>query len=154
MSKFSPTRAQKIAVLKDIRYEIESLLATPRYDSADEVIRETVYFRKMAHARALHTFLTTSTPERWKNDVLSEDYSFRASPIFPALKSKELLERFNQALFHISYSRAFTTPGDQAWPLEEFVPPIVDRSTAFVHHFLSLKWQDVSQEEKMLWWRM
>ena len=56
MSKFSPTRAQKIAVLKDIRYEIESLLATPRYDSADEVIRETVYFRKMAHARALHTF--------------------------------------------------------------------------------------------------
>jgi hypothetical protein len=154
MSKFSPTRAQKIAVLKDIRYEIESLLATPKYDSADEVIRETVYFRKMAHARALHTFLTTSKPERWKNDVLSEDYSFRASPIFPTLKSKELLERFNQALFHISYSRALRTPADKAWPIQEFLPPIVDRSKAFVGHFLSLGWPDVPQEEMMLWRRL
>src|SRR5205823_3619767 len=68
--------------------------------------------------------------------------------------SKELLQRFNQALFHISYSRAFRTSEDQAWPLEAFVPPIVDRSRAFVRHFLSLKWQGVSQEEKMLWWRM
>ena len=154
MSKFSPTRAQKIAVLKDIRYEIESLLATPKYDSADEVIRETVYFRKMAHARALHTFLTTSTPERWKNDVLSEDYSFRASPIFPVLKSKELLERFNQALFHISYSRVLRTPADKAWPIQEFLPPIVDRSKAFVGHFLSLGWPDVQQQETMLWRRL
>jgi len=154
MNKCFPTRAQKIALLKDIRYEIESLIGTPRHDPADEATVETVYFRKIAHARALHTFFTTAAPDRLKNDAISEDYSFPASPIFPASRSKELLERFNQALFHISYSRAFTTPGDQAWPLEEFVPPIVDRSTAFVHHFLSLKWQDVSQEEKMLWWRM
>jgi len=154
MNNFSPTPAQKIAVLKEIRYEIESLLGTPNYDSADEVILETVYFRKMAHGRALHTFFTTPTPNRWKNDVLSEDYAFTALAIFQPLKAEELLERFNQALFHISYSRVRRTPGDKAWPIEEFLPPIIDRSKAFVSHVLSLRWPNIPKEEQLLWDRM
>ena|SRR5436190_7525511 len=53
---FTPTRAEIITALKHIRYEIEALLQTPKHDPDDESIVETVYFRKMTHARALHIF--------------------------------------------------------------------------------------------------
>jgi hypothetical protein len=151
MAIFNPTRTEIIAALRDIRYEIEALLQNPKHDPRDESIVETVYFRKMAHARALHTFFTGTASKRHKRDVLSEDYLFPAAPIYSDDKSQSLIDRFNQDLFHISYSRLQRTSADTAWPMEEMLPPIIDRSKRFMAHLLALEWQDIPPTELQKW---
>src|SRR5436190_3471745 len=148
---FTPTRAEIIGALSHIRYEIEALLQTPRHDPDDESIVETVYFRKMAHARALRTFFATPISRRDKDDALSEDYLFPAAPLYNADVARRLLDRFNKDLFHVSYSRVRRTPVEKAWPMKDFLPPVIDRCKKFITHLLELPWPDVPAEELQRW---
>jgi hypothetical protein len=149
-----PTRAEKISALSDIRYEIEGLLQTPKHDATDESIVETVFFRKMAHARSLHIFFTTPLSRRSKDDVVSEDYLFEARAIYSDDKSQELIDRFNKDLFHISYSRVHRTSLTKAWPMDEMLPPIIARSKEFISHVLALGWPDIPSSELQRWLTM
>ena len=154
LHNFIPTRAETISALRDIRYEIEGLLQTPKHDATDESIIETVFFRKMAHARALYTFFTTSIAKRYKDDVVSEDYLFEAKAIYSDDRSQELIDRFNKDLFHISYSRVHRTPLTKAWPMDEMLPPIIVRSKEFIGHLLVLDWSDIPSAELRRWQNM
>src|SRR6266576_1787254 len=151
---FIPTRVETVSALRDIRYEIEGLLQTPKHDPTDESIVETVFFRKMAHARALCTFFTTSISKRYKDDVVSEDYLFEAKAIYSDEKSQELIDRFNKDLFHISYARVHRTPHTKAWPMDEMLPPIIVRSKKFITHVLALGWSDIPSDELRRWQTM
>jgi hypothetical protein len=153
-SKFIPTRAEIVAALRDVRYEIEALLQAPKHDPTDESIVETVFFRRMAHARALHTFFVTPISERYKDDVLAEDYRFQARAIYSDEKSQEFIDRFNKDLFHISYSRVHRTSVTKAWPMDEMLPPIIKRSREFIEHVLALGWPDVTSNELRCWQAM
>src|SRR6266513_1518668 len=63
-TKMHPTPEQIRQALPHIRYEIESFLQTPAHDSHNEALQESVYFRKMAHCRALYHFFRKPLSER------------------------------------------------------------------------------------------
>src|SRR6266480_5729266 len=87
-TKMHPTPEQIRQALPHIRYEIESFLQTPAHDSHNEALQESVYFRKMAHCRALYHFFRKPLSERQDrrkkvdDDVLSEDYGFQAKDVY------------------------------------------------------------------------
>jgi len=146
----TPTPVQKVAALPHVRYEIEALLLTPRHDSTDEAIVETVYFRKMAHARALLDFFVTPTVDRYRDDVLSEDFQFPARAIYPDSQDQEFRDRFNKDILHISYSRTRRDARTKEWPLQQMLPPIIDRALEFVRHVEGLTWQ-LPDAERQMW---
>ena len=85
----NPTQEQIVQALPHVRYEVASLLQTPAYDLSNKTLAESVYFRKMAHCRALYTFFTRPVVKRQKldpndDDVVSEDHGFQAEALYGA----------------------------------------------------------------------
>jgi len=124
-----PTPEQIRQALPHIRYEIESFLQTPAHDFHNEALQESVYFRKMAHCRALYHFFRKPLSERQDrrkrvdDDVLSEDYGFQAKDVYGE-DSATLLNRFNKDLLHLTYARLDRTPETKPWPMDELFLPL------------------------------
>ncbi len=69
-----PTYDQIQSSLEHVHYEIESFLQSPEYDPKNSALEESVYFRKMAHCRALHDFFKTAANNRKQDDIVSGDF--------------------------------------------------------------------------------
>ena len=142
---------QSAAALKHVHYEIEALLLMPPHNASNETIVETIYFRKMAHSRALHSFFTTATEHRHKDDILAEDYGFRHRPIYADGSKQRILDRINQDLLHISYTRLTRLGADKQWLLSEVLPPVIERCKEFIPHVLALPWPSILEDERKRW---
>lgn len=145
------TQEQRAAALEHVRYEIQALLQTPAHNPKDESIVETIYFRKMAHARALHGFFTTPIANRHKDDVLSEDYGFAAKPIYSDADEERFLDRYNKDLLHISYTRLGRIAATKPWPISDMILPIKSRCLDFIPHVVALSWPSIPREEREKW---
>ncbi len=68
----------------------------------------------MAHARLLYDFLEQRTADRFKDNVLSEDFGYPAAtlPLPPDDR-----KRLNKDLMHLTYDRLRHTPITKPWPL-------------------------------------
>lgn len=146
-----PTTQQLIGALPQVRYEIESFLLTPSHDPANDALVESVYFRKMAHCRALYTFFATPASKRHSDDVLSEDFGFPAEEELYGSDRTELLDRFNKDLFHLTYTRLQRTPVTKRWPMDSLFPPIARQSRKFIDHILKIATITVGESERALW---
>jgi hypothetical protein len=139
-----------------VQYEIESLLLTPDYDQSNKALQESVYFRKMAHCRALYAFFTKAASARQgpkDDDIVSEDFGFSARPLY-GNDSAHLLARFNKDLFHLTYSRLERTPTTKPWPMDRLFPPVSERSQEFVAHILASRGPTLRDAERALWARL
>jgi len=145
-----PTSQQVIEALPHVRYEVESLLLTPAHDSSNEALVESVYFRKMAHGRVLYTFFSTPPSKRDSDDVVSDDYGFKAEELY-GVDRAELLKRFNKDLFHLTYTRLERTHDTKCWPMDSLLPPIARQSRRFIDHVLQNNAIAVSEPERELW---
>jgi hypothetical protein len=151
-----PTAEQIQQALPHIRYEIESFLQTPPYNSRNEALRESVYFRKMAHCRALYHFFRKPVSKRQDgrkrvdDDVLSEDYGFQAKDVY-GKDSATLLSRFNKDLLHLTYARLERTPETKPWPMDELFPPVEQRTREFIEHILSFGPDRIEPAEQGRW---
>jgi hypothetical protein len=132
----NPSEQQIRGLLPHIRYEIEAFLLEPDFDRDNESLRESVLFRRMAHARSLYSFFTVSSEKRRDDDGLAEDYGFPAAAIYEDGVAPELLRRFNKDLFHITYTRLQRTAANKRWPIEELLNPIAARALQFVDHIV------------------
>ena len=142
-----PTPDQIAQALEHVRYEIESFLQTPDYCRSNKALEESVYFRKMAHCRVLYDFFTTKEEDRNQrnDDIVSEDFCFQAQELYGD-KPRELLDRFNKHLFHLTYDRLNRTPDTKAWPMDLLFPPVAQRSREFIYHILRNSALGVSAE--------
>src|SRR5437867_7444048 len=154
-----PTPEQIRQALPHVRYEIESFLQTPAYDSQNEALQESVYFRKMAHCRALYHFFRKSLSERQDrrnrvdDDVLSEDYGFQAKDVYGE-DLATLLNRFNKDLLHLTYARLERTRETKPWPMDKLFPPIEQRTREFIDHILSFGPDKIDPAEHARWRRL
>jgi hypothetical protein len=134
-----PTPDQIAQALEHVRYEIESFLQTPDYCRSNKALEESVYFRKMAHCRVLYDFFTTKAEDRNQSndDIVSEDFGFPIpTKALYGDKPRELLNRFNKHLFHLTYDRLNRTPDTKAWRMDLLFPPVAQRSREFIDHIL------------------
>jgi hypothetical protein len=124
---YEPTEEDKRAAFKNsMWYEIVYTFGIPTHDHCDYCHWETVNFTRLAHARVLYAFLETEKQKRLGDDVLAEDYGYKATPI--AL-SDENRVRLNKDLFHFSYKRLRHTPESKRWPdsiLSNLHKPVLD----------------------------
>ena len=145
------TEDRSAAALEHVRYEIEAVLQTPPHDASNETIVETIYFRKMAHARALFYFFTTPIAHRHGDDILAEDYGFPAKPIYTDQNKQRFLDRYNKDLLHISYTRLDRLGAEKQWPIPEMLPPVIERCRLFIPHVISLTWPSIRIDERTKW---
>lgn len=151
-----PTPKQISLALPHIRYEIESFLLTPSYDKSNKALEESVYFRKMAHCRALYHFFKKKLEDRkdsknrLDDDVLSKDFGFSSQDAYGA-KSDELSKRFNKDLMHLTYDRLNRNAGTKAWPMDELFPPVANLAKKFIDHILTQYTGDLPEAERELW---
>jgi hypothetical protein len=142
-----PTIDQITQALEHVRYEIESFLQTPDYCCSNKALEESVYFRKMAHCRVLYDFFTTKAEGRNQSndDMVSEDFCFKAKELYGD-KPRELLNRFNKDLFHLTYDRLKRTLDTKPWPIDLLFPPVARRSIEFIDHIIKNCALGVSEE--------
>jgi hypothetical protein len=150
-----PTTDQICGALEHVRYEIESFLQTPEYDHSNKALEESVEFRKMAHCRVLHEFLTMQAQKRdsdtrYGDNIVSEDYGFTAKEVYPKDR-RALLDRFNKDLFHLTYERLKRTPQTKPWPRHLLFPPVAQRAREFIEHILTNSRLSVKEGELALW---
>lgn len=152
----TPTPEQITAALPHVRYDIESLLLTPNYDRSNKALEESVYFRKMAHCRALYHFFKKTASQRIDrvaridDDIVSEDFGFSAQDVYGS-KADELLKRFNKDLLHLTYERLIRTPNTKPWPMDVLFPPVAQRAREFIEHILTQFTGNVPERERRLW---
>jgi hypothetical protein len=145
-----PTPQDVLKALPHVRYEIESLLLTPEHDPSNSALRESVFFRKMAHGRLLYTFFTRSSckpNERNPDDVVSEDFGFGPEALYGD-KPKALLDQFNKRLFHLTYSRMNY---DDEWLMDKCLLPVMRQSRRFIEHILGVATIPMEDEELRRW---
>jgi hypothetical protein len=111
---FTPTRQQIIDVFRNsMAYEIMFTFGVPDHDPTDYCQWETINFTRLAHARVLYPFLETSADDRWKTDVVSEDFGYPSQSIPLPVEDRP---RVNKDLLHLTYDRLRHTPKTKAWP--------------------------------------
>jgi len=151
-----PTSEQIRQALPHVRYEIESLLQTPEYDQRNKALEESVYFRKMAHCRALYHFFRKRASERQDrgnmvdDDVVAEDYGFPSKDVY-GKESAALLSRFNKDLLHLTYTRLERTGETKPWPMDRLFPPVAQRAREVIDHILLLEPHSIDQAERTRW---
>ena len=143
----NPTPSQIVQALPHVRYEIESLLQTPDYDPSNLALKESVYFRKMAHCRALYWFFTTPGSRRREDDVLCEDFGFKSERLYSG-EARPLLDQFNKRLFHLTHGRIREK---RPWPMLDLLQPVMGRSRRFVDHVLQTGAIQLDDEERRRW---
>jgi hypothetical protein len=102
----------------------------PRYDPDDYCHWEAINFNRMAHARLLYDFLETPAADRREDDVVSEDFGYKAVTI-PLSASDRL--RLNKDLMHLTYSRLRHTPATKPWP-DSILAMLLDPVVGFMEH--------------------
>ena len=152
----TPTPEEIAKALPHVRYEIESLLQTPDYDRTNKALEESVYFRKMAHCRALYHFFRKEAGQRVDrrdridDDIVSEDFGFPARDVYGS-NAGELLKRFNKDLLHLTYERLKHTPNSKPWQMDVLFPPVAQRAREFIDHILMRFSGNFSDQERKLW---
>lgn len=132
----NPSDQEKAKALEDIYYEIQQLyrlISPPTYPpcaSLQNAWLEAI----LVHVRALLYFYKYPLNERREDDVLAEDYGFKACQIY---NDDSYRIRLNKDLAHITYSRTNRSPSDKGWPLMLIVPPILTRCEIFMSHMMS-----------------
>ncbi len=139
-----PTATQIRDIAPAVRYEIKLFIElytrlvqgeTP----VDWVASNARLEAWLLHARNLITFFETAPKQRYKDDVLSEDYGFSARPL---LITKRIRDRFNKDLAHLTFSRIARTRNTsesrkaKLWNFKDF-SPLLERCDAFVQHMRS-----------------
>jgi hypothetical protein len=124
------------------------------YDQSNKALEESVYFRKMAHCRALYHFFKKAerkdTPRREDDDILSEDFGFAHKELY-GNEREDLLNRFNKDLFHLTYERLKRTPDTKPWPMDALFLPVAQQSKEFIEHILTCHDVPVTETERALW---
>lgn len=148
----NPSPDQIARALPHVRYEIESLLQTPAYDQANKALEESVYFRKMAHCRALYHFFNKKErrEDRRGDDILSADFGFPSQDVY-GQSAKDLVKRFNKDLLHLTYERLTRTPDTKPWPMDALFPPVAQLCREFIEHILTKFTGRVADDERKLW---
>jgi hypothetical protein len=145
---FMPTRQQIIDVFKNsMLYEILFTFGVPPHDPNDYYIWEAINFSRMAHARLLYDFLETSTANRYKDDVLAEDFGCQAKPI--SLPDDDR-KRWNKDLLHFSYDRLRHTRVTKLWP-DSILNMLHDPIIAFMEHVQSQADLFPGKNQKRAW---
>jgi hypothetical protein len=111
---YVPTRQQMIDVFNNsMFYEILFTFGVPVHDPNDYCNWEAINFNRMAHARLLYDFIEQPVAQRYKDNVLAEDFGYVARPIpLPPDDRK----RLNKDLMHFTYDRLRHTPATKPWP--------------------------------------
>jgi hypothetical protein len=100
-SPFSPTRQQVIDVFNNsLTYEVLFTFGVPVHNPYDYCNWEAINFNRMAHARLLYDFLEQPIADRYKDNVLAEDFGYPARMI--ALPASDR-QRLNKDLMHLTY---------------------------------------------------
>lgn len=138
MRRNSPSKVDLAGALPHIRFEITSFLFEPEDNGLDHYFTESLAFRRMAHARALISFFTDkATDGHVKNDdALADDYIYLGPPPFSKTEIRDIKDRINKHLFHITYARAKLAPNEKRWPQETIFPPVITSCKDFVSHVL------------------
>ncbi len=111
---FVPTREQVVEVFNySLFYEVLFTFGVPVHDPTDYCNWEAINFNRMAHARLLYDFLEQPICNRYKDNVLAEDFGYPAAPV--SLPSDDRL-RLNKDLMHVTYDRLRHTPATRPWP--------------------------------------
>lgn len=146
-------------VLNDaVYYEIICALGVSA-DTKNDAAWEHMNFARMVHARVLREFFEHSKEWRSKrdnlhsDDVISEDYGFRAALIELPQEDEN---RLNKDMLHLTYSRLrhLEQPDKKPWP-DSILMELHKRCICFIEHLLSSqrppnikpeeeKWRDLS----------
>jgi hypothetical protein len=114
MPAYTPTRQQMIDVFNNsMHYEILFTFGVPIHDPTDYCNWEAINFNRMAHARLLYDFMEQPVAQRYKDNVLAEDFGFPAATI--PLRAADR-RRLNKDLMHFTYDRLRHTPATKPWP--------------------------------------
>jgi hypothetical protein len=114
MPAYTPTRQQIIDVFHNsMAYEILFTFGVPIHDPTDYCNWEAINFNRMAHARLLYDVMEQPIAQRYKDNVLAEDFGFPAASI-PLAAADRL--RLNKDLMHFTYDRLRHTPATKPWP--------------------------------------
>jgi len=148
---FVPSAEKKREVFRNsLWYEVVFTFGVPAHDPTDYCQWEMINFSRMGHARVLYVFLETKTEDRSKDDVLAEDYGFRAESIDLPPKDRR---RLNKDLFHLTYSRLRHTPASKLWP-DSILSRLLEPCLRFMEHVRSQEELFPSEAELIHWIRL
>lgn len=135
MNDFVPGPAQTAAALYHVRYEIEQLaiLFQERTVPRETFLRNALIESGVVHLTILAEFFSTPCRDRYKDDVLAEDFGFPAS-VSPVEKAD--IERRNKEVAHLTYTRSGHTPEEWCWAFDRLVPPALELARRFIAHLL------------------
>ncbi|SRR6266568_8569507 len=91
----------------------------------------------LLHTRVMLDFfesVRTGKNPAHNDDVLAVDYGFTAPP-FPF--ARDLRERINKRITHLSYPRTEVRDDDRYWDFRSFLPPILQCCRDFFGHLLT-----------------
>jgi hypothetical protein len=131
MPAYTPTRQQIINVFNNsMFYEILFTFGVPVHDPNDYCNWEAINFNRMAHARLLYDFMEQPIAQRYKDNVLAEDFGFPTAAIhLPDADRK----RLNKDLMHFTYDRLRHTPATKPWP-STILASLHDPIVRFMQH--------------------
>jgi len=128
---FTPTRQQVVDVFNNsLTYEVLFTFGVPVHDPNDYCNWEAINFNRMAHARLLYDFLEQRIANRFKDNVLAEDFGYPANPI-PLPDADR--QRLNKDLMHLTYDRLRHTPATKPWP-DSILAKLQDPMVGFMRH--------------------
>ena len=134
VTPYVPSEDDKRVALSTVFYEIQQLWFSSQLRSEQQFVTNAFIESALLHVRVLMDFYertSRSVSNKSENDdVLSSDYGFPPRSLNIPYKYRE---RLNKDLVHLSYARnTRLTPDKKPWPLEEFLPPLIDRSVEFI----------------------
>lgn len=144
MSHFAPTQNQVRQGLDHVYYEIEQLnnllemqkisFKTLSNDPSLALTLDNAKFEAMLfHLRTLIDFFECPYSNRYKDDILSEDYGFPSRPTGVSDADKE---RINKELAHLTYSRPALDAPNRGWMPWTLIPPVLKRCKEFCAHIV------------------
>lgn len=152
-----PNKDQISQMFEHVRYEIESFLLDPIYDKTNASLKESVFFRKMAHCRVLYGFFAeeklNKNGDRRDDDVWCNDFGFKREDLY-GNQPRPLLDLFNKRLFHLTYARLDYTAEKKRWARETLFPPVVKQAKKFIEHVLAKQDLEMSDTERKLWTKL
>jgi hypothetical protein len=143
IQKYSLPPHQPTAVLREVVYQIEVLVATSNAGTSDTLINVALLESRLLHTKNLIDFFektrhTTPLPFRVKianRDALAQDYGFPARPVAISDQNKQ---RLNKAVAFMTRERnRYRLPDDMYWLSHFTLLPLLIRCKEFVEYLLT-----------------
>ena len=140
------TAEDRLAALPHVRYEVEMLFFLPHFSGA-KLIENAILESRLIHARSLNEFFSPKSNPH-PRDVRPEHFGF---PAGETEIKREIVDRFNRDLAHISYDRLNRTTDTKAWVAASLLPQLLRRSCKFAHHIIDTYGQRLGPGELCAW---